>query len=60
MTTNYIIRFSAGEQKSLALRFLPNPFTGFVEIYVFINNENDTNEETFALRVNYVKQLNPM
>lgn len=51
-------RFSAGEQKTLALRFLPNPFTGFVEIYVFINNENDTNEETFALRVHYVKQLN--
>lgn len=53
-----VSRFSAGEQKTLALRFLPNPFTGFVEIYVFINNENDTNEETFALRVHYVKQLN--
>lgn len=51
------IKFSAGEQKTLALRFLPNALTGFVEIYVFINNENDTNEETFALRVHYVKQM---
>lgn len=51
------VKFMANEQKTLALRFLPNPLTGFVEIYVFINNENDTNEETFALRVQYVKQL---
>lgn len=51
------IKFMANEQKGLSLKFLPNPLTGFVEIYVFINNENDTNEETFALRVHYVKQL---
>ncbi|CAF0840751.1 unnamed protein product [Brachionus calyciflorus] len=50
------IKFLSNEQKTLALRFLPNPFTGFVEIYVFINNENDTNEETFALRIHYVQK----
>ena len=49
------LRFMANEQKTLALKFLPNPLTGFVEIYVFINNENNTNEETFALRIHYVK-----
>ena len=49
------IKFLANEQKTLALKFLPNPLTGFVEIYVFINNENNTNEETFALRIHYVK-----
>lgn len=49
------MRFSANEQKTIALKFLPYPMPGFVEIYVFINNENDTNEETFALRVQYVR-----
>ena len=51
------VRFLANEQKTLALKFLPNPTLGFVELLVFINNENDTNEETFALRVQYVKQV---
>lgn len=51
------LKFSANETKTLALRFLPNPFTGFVEIYVFINNESDTNEETFALRAHYVQKF---
>lgn len=50
------IKFAANEQKTLALKFLPNTLPGFAEIYVFINNENDTNEETFALRVHYVQQ----
>lgn len=49
------IKFMANETKTLALKFLPNPLTGFAEIFVFINNESDTNEETFALRVTYVK-----
>ena len=49
------VKFMANEQKTLALKFLPNPLTGFVEIYVFINNENNTNKETFALRIHYVK-----
>ena len=52
------IKFMANEQKTLALKFLPNPLTGFVEVYVFINNENNTNEETFALRIHYVKHSN--
>lgn len=51
------VKFLANEQKTLALKFLPCPMPGFVEIYVFINNENDTNEETFSLRVQYVKQI---
>ncbi len=50
------IKFMANEQKTLALKFLPNSLAGFFEIYVFINNENNTNEETFALRVHYVQQ----
>ncbi len=52
------LRFLANEQKTIGLRFLPNPIPGFVEIYVFINNENNNNEETFALRMQYVKQYN--
>ena len=50
------MRFLANEQKTLALKFLPNSLAGFSEIYVFINNENNTNEETFSLRVHYVQQ----
>ena len=50
------IKFGAHEQRTLALKFLPRALPGFAEIYVFINNENDTNEETFALRVHYVQQ----
>jgi nephrocystin-4 len=52
------LKFSANEQKTIGLRFLPYPMPGFVEIYVFVNNENNNNEETFALRVQYVKQYN--
>ncbi len=52
------IRFMPSEQKTIGLRFFPNPMPGFVEIYVFINNENGNNEETFALRVNYVRNFN--
>lgn len=50
------IKLMANEQKTLALKFLPCPMPGFVEIYVFINNDNDSNEETFSLRVHYIKQ----
>jgi nephrocystin-4 len=49
------IKFAANEQKTLALKFLPCTMAGFIEIYVFINNEKDTNEETFSLRVHYLK-----
>jgi hypothetical protein len=48
------IRFIANETKTLALKFLPNTKPGFIEILVFINNENDTNEETFAIRATFV------
>ena len=36
------IKFGANEQRTLALKFIPNSLAGFCEIYVFINNENDT------------------
>lgn len=51
------IKFMANETKTLALKFLPNVNPGFYEVLVFINNENDTNEETFALRTTYVHSL---
>jgi hypothetical protein len=51
------IRFLANEQKTLGLRFLPNPMPMFIELYVFVNNENDTNEEVFALRTTYAKMI---
>lgn len=50
------MKFMPNEQKTISLRFLPNPSPGYVEIYIFINNEQNVNEETFALRVHYVRQ----
>ena len=50
------IMFLANEQKTIGLRFLPNAIPGFVEVYVFVNNENNNNEETFGLRIHYVKK----
>ena len=50
------IRFSANETKTLALKFQPYFQTGLVEVLVFINNENDVNEETFSLRVSFTNE----
>jgi nephrocystin-4 len=51
------MRFMPNEVKTLGLKFLPNLKPGFVEILVFINNENDTNEETFAIRGTFVNSM---
>jgi hypothetical protein len=51
------IKFAPNETKTLSLKFLPNLTPGFMEILVFINNENDTNEETFAIRGTYVNSI---
>ncbi|XP_072564696.1 nephrocystin-4-like, partial [Paramormyrops kingsleyae] len=42
-----------GETYTVGLRFAPSQSTGAEEILVFINNHDDTNEETFCIRVQY-------
>jgi nephrocystin-4 len=51
------IKFMPNETKTLGLKFLPYFKPGFLEILVFINNENDTNEETFAIRGTFVHSV---
>jgi nephrocystin-4 len=43
----------AGEQTNIGLRFAPSMSTGAIEILVFINDEDDKNEETFSVRATY-------
>lgn len=43
----------AGETVSLGLRFAPSPVAGTQEIYVFLLDEDDKNEETFAISAVY-------
>uniref|UniRef100_A0A8C9WBA9 Nephrocystin 4 n=1 Tax=Scleropages formosus TaxID=113540 RepID=A0A8C9WBA9_SCLFO len=42
-----------GETHSIGLRFAPSQSPGTEEILVFINNQDDKNEETFCIRVRY-------
>ena len=35
-------------------RFMPALTTGSVELLVFINDDEDKNEETFSVKVNYI------
>ena len=42
-----------GETTSIGLRFAPSQAPGTAEILVFINDEDDKNEETFCVRASY-------
>lgn len=44
---------AAGEMQNIGLRFAPTHSPGSVEILVFINDEDDKNEETFCVRAVY-------
>lgn len=47
------LELGAGEATSIGLRFAPSMSPGAVEILVFINDEDDKNEETFSVRAAY-------
>ena len=37
-------------------RFMPALTTGTAEIMIFINDDEDKNEETFCVKVNYISE----
>ncbi len=43
----------AGESQNIGLRFAPHFSRETIEILVFINDEDDKNEETFCIRAAY-------
>ncbi|KAG8568686.1 hypothetical protein GDO81_014109 [Engystomops pustulosus] len=43
----------AGETYTIGLRFAPGESSGHEEILIFINDQEDKNEETFCVKVNY-------
>lgn len=48
-----ILEIDAGDSHPIGLRFMPVMQPGVAEIMVFINNEEDKNEETFRITANY-------
>jgi nephrocystin-4 len=48
------LEVAAGETVNIGLRFAPAQTAGTIEILVFINDEDDKNEETFCVRVTYI------
>ncbi|XP_069120570.1 nephrocystin-4-like isoform X2 [Argopecten irradians] len=47
------LEIEGGETQTIGLRFTPVTKAGSVEIMVFINDEDDKNEETFKIMVTY-------
>ncbi|XP_048873237.1 nephrocystin-4 isoform X2 [Brienomyrus brachyistius] len=47
------VEIGGGETYTIGLRFASGQSAGVEEILVFINNHDDTNEETFCIRVQY-------
>lgn len=47
------MEIGAGETQNIGLRFAPTQAPGMVEILVFVNDEDDKNEETFCIRASY-------
>ena len=47
------MEFSGGETKNIGLRFAPTQMPGTIEFLVFINDEDDKNEETFCVSALY-------
>ncbi|KAM9299299.1 LOW QUALITY PROTEIN: nephrocystin-4 [Gastrophryne carolinensis] len=48
-----IFEVGAGETYTIGLRFAPSNSSGLEEILIFINDQEDKNEETFCVKVNY-------
>ena len=47
------LEIGAGDTQNIGLRFAPTQSPGTIEILVFINDEDDKNEETFCVRASY-------
>jgi len=47
------LKVGAGESHSIGLPFTPQQFPGKAEIFIFINDSEDKNEETFSINAIY-------
>lgn len=47
------LKMDGGETTTLGMRFAPCQYMGSIDIYIFINDEKDKNEETFLVRATY-------
>lgn len=47
------LELGPAETASIGLRFCPSMAPGYTEILVFINDEDDKNEETFCVKASY-------
>ncbi|XP_071840726.1 nephrocystin-4-like isoform X2 [Apostichopus japonicus] len=47
------LKMDGGETTNLGMRFAPCQYMGSIDIYIFINDEMDKNEETFLVRATY-------
>ena len=47
------LKVGAGESHSIGLRFTPQQFPGKAEIFIFINDSEDKNEETLSVNAVY-------
>lgn len=51
--TPVLSQVAGGETYTIGLRFLPSGSAGQVEILIYINDQDDKNEETFCVKVLY-------
>ncbi|EDV24308.1 uncharacterized protein TRIADDRAFT_26181, partial [Trichoplax adhaerens] len=49
-----LIEVEGGGSHMIGLKFLPSDDRNIVEIFIFINDEDDKNEETFCVKVKYM------
>ena len=47
------LQVGPGQSHSIGLRFTPQQFPGKAEIFIFINDSEDKNEETFSINAVY-------
>lgn len=48
---------AGGDSQNIGLRFAPVLYPGSLELLVFINDEEDKNEETFCIKATYSDQI---
>ena len=49
----FFLQVGPGQSHSIGLRFTPQQFPGKAEIFIFINDSDDKNEETFSINAVY-------
>lgn len=53
MLKSVLFQVAGGEAYTIGLRFVPSSSAGKEEILIYINDQDDKNEETFCVKVLY-------